>query len=204
MIRQQSTLEGNEELPTTEESIKELTLSLPEDISETQKKQFLALLSQYSEIISGTSEDLGHTTVMQHHIDTGNALPIRQQPRRIPLPRRETVCKLLDEMLKKGIISPSKSPWASPIVLVAKKDGSTRFCIDYRKVNSVTRKDAYPLPRVDTLDTLVGLVWFSTIDLKSGYWQVEVVPAHREKTAFCTQEGLFEFNVIHGVDGCAS
>ena len=137
-----STLEGNEELPTTEESIKELTLSLPEDISETQKKQFLALLSQYSEIISGTSEDSGHTTVMQHHIDTGKPLLIHQQPRRIPLPRQETVCKLLDEMLIKGIISPSKSPWALPIVPVAKKDGSTRFCIDYRKVNSVTRKDA--------------------------------------------------------------
>ena len=189
-----STLAGNGEVPTMEEPDKELTLFLPEDISETQKKQFLALLSQYSEIISGASEDLGHTTV---HIDTGNALPIRQQPRRIPLPRWETVRKLLDEMLKKSIISPSKSPWASPIVLVTKKDGSTRFCIDYRKVNSGTHKDAYPLPRVDdTLDTLVGSVWFSTIDLKSGYWQVEVAPEHREKTAFCTQEGLFEFNVM--------
>ena len=94
-------------------------------------------------------------------------------------------------MLKKGIISPSKSLWASSIVLVAKKDGSTRFCIDYRKVNSVTHKDAYPLPRVDdTLDKLVGSIWFSTIALNSGYWQVEVAPEHREKTAFCTQEGL--------------
>jgi len=192
-----STLEENEEVLTTEQLDKGLTISLPEDISEAQKKQFLALLSQYSEIISSTSEDLGHTTVMQHHIETDNAPPMRQQPRRIPLPQRETVRKLLDEMLKKGIISPSKSPWASPIVLVAKKDGSTRFCIDYRKVNIVTHKDAYPLPRVDdTLDTLVGSIWFSTIDLKSGYWQVEVAPEHREKTAFCTQEGLFEFNVM--------
>ena len=181
-----STLEENEVL-TTEQLDKGLTISLPEDISEAQKKQFLALLSQYSEIISSTSEDLGHTTVMEHHIETDNAPPMRQQPRRIPLPQRETVRKLLDEMLKKGIISPSKSPWASPIVFVAKKDGSTRFCIDYRKVNSVTHKDAYPLPRVDdTLDTLVGSIWFSTIDLKSGYWQVEVAPEHREKTAFCT------------------
>ena len=134
---------------------------------------------------------------MQHHIDTGDAKPIRQQARRVPLPRRETVHTLLNEMLAKGIISPSKSPWASPIVLVAKKDGSTRFCIDYRKVNLVTRKDAYPLPRVDdTLDTLTGSAWFSTIDLRSGYWQVEVSPNDREKTAFCTQEGLFQFNVM--------
>ena len=106
---------------------------------------------------------------MQHHIDTNGAPPIRQQARRVPLPRQETVQTLLQEMLDKGIISPLKSPWASPIVLVAKKDGSTRFCVDYRKVNGVTRKDAYPIPRVDdTLDTLSGSTWFSTIDLKSG------------------------------------
>ena len=175
----------------------DMLLSLPDDISAVQREQFLALLSKYSDIIAKDNDDLGNTTVMKHCIDTGNAVPIRQQPRRVPLPRRDSVRKLLDEMLAKGIISPSKSPWASPIVLVKKKDGSTRFCVDYRKVNTITRKDAYPLPRVDdTLDTLTGSVWFSTIDLKSGYWQVAVEPKDREKTAFCTQEGLFEFNVI--------
>lgn len=85
-------------------------------------------------------------------------------------------------------------PWASPIVLVKKKDGSFHFCIDYRKLNAVTRKDAYPLPRIDdTLDTLSGAQWFTTLDLISGYWQVEVDPADREKMTFCTPEGLFEF-----------
>ena len=78
-----------------------------------------------------------------------------------------------------------------------KKDGSTRFCIDYRKVNAVTRKDAYSLPRVDdTLDTLAGAKWFTTLDLLSGYWQVEVEPSDKAKTAFCTPEGLYEFNVM--------
>ena len=94
------------------------------------------------------------------------------------MPCREKVQQLLQDMLSKKIISPSKSPWASPVVLVQKKDGSIRFCIDYRKVNAVTRKDAYPLPRVDdTFDTLAGSSWFSTLDLKSGYWQVEVNPS---------------------------
>ena len=105
--------------------------------------------------------------------------------------------RLLDDMLKKNVIQPSTSPWASPIVLVRKKDGSMRFCVDYRKVNAVTRKDAYPLPRVDdTLDTLSGSRWFTTLDLISGYWQVEVNPEDTEKTAFCTPEGLFEFKVM--------
>ncbi|KAL5457414.1 hypothetical protein EMCRGX_G034666 [Ephydatia muelleri] len=104
---------------------------------------------------------------------------------------------MLDEMLEKDVIQPSHSPWSSPIILVRKKDGSMRFCVDYRKVNSVTKKDAYPLPRVDdTLDTLGGTKFFSTLDLASGYWQVEVEEADRQKTAFTTPEGLFEFKVM--------
>ena len=90
----------------------------------------------------------------------------------------------------------SSSPWASPVVLVRKKDGSTCFCIDYRKVNAVTHKDAYPLPRVDdTQDTLAGTKWFTTLDL-SGYWHVEVEPSNKQKTTFCTTEDLYEFNAM--------
>jgi hypothetical protein len=107
------------------------------------------------------------------------------------------VQELLSDMLDKDIIQPSSSPWASPIVLVKKKDGSFRFCVDYRKLNEVTHKDAYPLPRIDdTLNTLAGSQWFSTLDLLSGYWQVEVADKDRPKTAFCTTEGLFEFKVM--------
>lgn len=94
-------------------------------------------------------------------------------------------------MLDKNIISKSHSPWLSPVILVKKKDGSLRFCVDYRKVNDITRKDACPLPRIDdTLDTLAGSTWFTTLDLLSGYWGVKVAQSDREKTAFCTREGL--------------
>uniref|UniRef100_A0A0X3PXJ8 Transposon Ty3-I Gag-Pol polyprotein n=1 Tax=Schistocephalus solidus TaxID=70667 RepID=A0A0X3PXJ8_SCHSO len=100
-------------------------------------------------------------------------------------------------MLSRNIIRPSHSPWSSPIVLVRKKDGSMRLCIDYRKLNSVTKKDSFPLPRIDaTLDTLAGNTIFSTLDLASGYWQVEVRPADREKTAFAVPSGLYEFETM--------
>ncbi|GFW79796.1 hypothetical protein TNCV_2590161 [Trichonephila clavipes] len=128
------------------------------------------------------SSDIGHTTVTQHRIDTADHPPIKQHPRRLPFAKQEEVGTLLREMQKNDIIEPSSSPWASPIVLVRKKDGSTRFCVDYRKLNDVTKKDSYPLPRIDdTLDTLSGHKWFSTLDLKSGYWQVEIHPEDREK-----------------------
>ncbi|GFX36758.1 hypothetical protein TNCV_4827081 [Trichonephila clavipes] len=100
-------------------------------------------------------------------------------------------------MKNNDIIEPSSSPWASPIVLVRKKDGLTRFCVDYRRLNDVTKKDSYPLPRIDdTLDTLAGNTWFSTLDLKSGYWQVELHPDDKEKTAFTTGQRLWQFKVM--------
>ncbi|GFT74516.1 retrovirus-related Pol polyprotein from transposon 412 [Trichonephila clavipes] len=134
------------------------------------------------EKLSRNSSDIGHTTVTQHRIDTADHPPIKQHPRRLPFAKQEEVGTLLREMQENDIIEPSSSPWASPIVLVRKKDGSTRFCVDYRKLNDVTKKDSYPLPRIDdTLDTLSGHKWFSTLDLKSGYWQVEIHPEDREK-----------------------
>ncbi len=117
----------------------------------------------------------------------------------MPLHCRDEMTKLVDDMQQQEIIQPSQSPWASPVVLVQKKDGSTRFCVDYRRLNRSTKKDCYPLPRVDDiLDTLAEAQWFSTIDLASGYWQVEVQPDDREKTAFefVTQQGLYEFRVM--------
>ena len=103
----------------------------------------------------------------------------------------------MQEMLHGGQIEPSDSPWASPVVLVTKKDGSTRFCVDYWRLNALTTKDAYPLPRIDDLLRLLGnQQWFSTMDLASGYWQVAMSPAAKRKAAFVMNEGLFQFRVM--------
>ncbi|GFT53232.1 retrovirus-related Pol polyprotein from transposon 412 [Trichonephila clavipes] len=152
------------------------------ELSPEQKSSAERLFQEFEDVFSRNSSDIGHTTVTQHRIDTADHPPIKQHPRLLPFAKQEEVGTLLREMQENDIIEPSSSPWASPIVLVRKKDGSTRFCVDYRKLNDVTKKDSYPLPRIDdTLDTLSGHKWFSTLDLKSGYWQVEIHPEDREK-----------------------
>jgi hypothetical protein len=115
----------------------------------------------------------------------------------MPLAKQSKVEKHVNKMLSEGIIEESSSPWSAPVVLVTKKDGSIRFCVDYRRLNDVTKKDSFPLPRIDdTLSTLSGSKWFSTLDLKSGYWQVEIHEEDKEKTAFITGTGLYQFNVM--------
>ena len=167
------------------------------DLSSPQKSKLANLLDEFSDIFSSGPEDIGRTGIVKHQIDTGNHPPIKQPPRRVPMHQQGTLRKHVEDMLQHGVVQPSTSPWAAPIVLVKKKDGTTRFCVDYRKLNDVTRKDAYPLPRIDeTLDALAGAKVFTTLDLASGYWQVEMDAADREKTAFATRHGLFEFQIM--------
>ena len=140
---------------------------------------------------------MGSTDLVKHHINNGDEAPIRQAPRRLPLAKKEETARAVGEMRKQGVIEPSASPWSSPIVLVNKKDGSTRFCVDYRRLNNVTHKDSYPLPRIDdTIEAMAGVSWFSTLDLKSGYWQVPLDDSSKEKTAFSTGNALWQFKVM--------
>ena len=166
-------------------------------MSSAQKKQIANLLRKYDNTFSSADSDLGRTGIIKQRIPTGDASPIKQPMRRVPVHMQEEVNKQLDTILENNIIQPSKSPWASGIVLVKKKDGTKRFCIDCRRLNDVTMKDPYPLPRKDeSLDQLSGSKWFSCLDLSAGYWQVEVDPEYRQKTAFSTRRGLFEYNVM--------
>ena len=137
-------------------------------LSQSEQEQLFLLLTEYADIFSTSPMDLGHTDKLQHSIHTGTALLIQQQVRRILLHEREEVRKLLDDMLKKDVIQPLSSPWASLIVLVTKKNESMQFCIDYRRPNGVTRKDTYPPPRIDdTLDMQGNTKLFATLDLIS-------------------------------------
>ncbi len=136
----------------------------------------------------------GRTDLIQHHIETEPGVVIRSRPYRLPEHKKKVVQTELEAMLEMGVIEESHSDWASPIVLVPKTDGSIRFCVDYRKVNAVSKFDAYPMPRVDELlDRLGTARFYSTLDLTKGYWQIPLSPLSKEKTAFTTPFGLHQF-----------
>jgi len=173
-------------------------LDLPHDTVEGLKE----LLYDHRETFAPSSSDLGFCPLVEHDIDTGDARPIKQSPRRPPLAAREAEDEILDEMLATGVIEPSNSSWASPVCLVKKKDGTFRFCIDYRRVNAVSKKDTYPIPDIqDALDNLRDARYFATIDLLSGYWQLGMTDRAKERSAFCTRRGLFHFTRLSGAPG---
>ena len=150
-----------------------------------------SLIAEYRDIFALKPEELGRTGLVKHHIDTGDNPPIRQRPYRVSESQRGIIEEHVTDMLNRGIIQPNTSLWASPIILVKKKDGTDRFVVDFRRLNSVTRKDSYPLPRIDdALDALNSTKFFSSMDLMSGFWQVEMESESREHTAFVTYGGL--------------
>ena len=167
---------------------------ISDELTTSQKGKVRDLLKEFSDVFSG-KPNLTHVTTQR--IDTGEALPIHSSPYKIPQKLEKEVNKQIEKMLQLGIIRPSMSPWASPVVIVPKPDGTIRFCVDYRKVNKVTKMDAYPIPSMERMIEKVPFAkYISTIDLTKGYWQIPLETSTIEKSAFITRKGLYEFLVM--------
>jgi transposase InsO family protein len=152
----------------------------PEEISKI--RQFII---KWRKVFSNDSSDLGKTAIIKHRIDLHDDVPIKEKARRIPPTMVEELRQHIRQLKDMGVIEESVSPWSSPIVLVRKKSGELRLCVDYRKLNAKTIKDSYRIPTIEELiETLGGATWFATLDLSSGYHQVEIEESHRERTAF--------------------
>ncbi|UYV64979.1 hypothetical protein LAZ67_3002638, partial [Cordylochernes scorpioides] len=172
-------------------------LNIDDSLDDFQKEKLRNLLRNYRDIFDFRKKEASKTDNVKHRISTGDHLPTKQRPYRVAPAERQIIQEEVNKMEEIGIIQPSASPWASPVVLVRKKDGSWRFCVDYRRLNKITKKDVYPLPRIDdTLDCLQGARFYFSMDLQSRYWQIDVEEADREKTAFITPDGLYEFKVM--------
>jgi hypothetical protein len=178
-------------------SEEQLNAVIDKNLTNVQRQQLKTLLRKFSSSFDAQALHLGQAKHVTHTIETGDHRPLRQRPYRVSPKERTIIQEQVNDMRAKGVIEDSCSPWASPVVLVKKKDDTWRFCIDFRRLNAITKKDVYPLPRIDdALDTLQGCNYFSSIDLRSGYWQVPLRSGDKEKTAFITPDGLFQFTVM--------
>jgi transposase InsO family protein len=165
-----------------------------EGLSVSEKEKVTAVILSFSDVFSKSKMDIGCTQMISHNIDTGDSVPIAVAPRRIPAVLEEKVDRLVQELLEKDIVQPSESPWSAPLVIVAKKNGDVRMCVDYRRLNAVTKRPIFPIPATQQLlDSLEGSTYFSTLDLSQGYYQIPVKEEDISKTAFTTRRGQFEF-----------
>ena len=164
------------------------------DMEEPKRGELQGILLSFPQVLANTP---GRTNLVWHHISVEDVLPIPQKPYWVLYAQRDLVKQELDRMLQADVIRPSESAWASPIVLVTKKDGSIRFCVDYRKLNQVAKFDAYPMPRIEELiDTIGPAEVITTLDLAKGYWQIPMDEESKDKTAFATPFGLYQFEVM--------
>lgn len=197
--------EVNEEEPSTVGSLQpeggameveaailnEKEVNIDPDLNEEEQKELMEVIRRHWRCFLGKK---GLTRLVEHRIETGTSNPVHSSPYRVSEVERRVIQKQVQKMREEGIITLSHSPWSSSVVLVRKKNGEIRFCVDYRRLNALTVKDVYPLPRIeDVLHRLSGARFFTSLDLESGFWQVPMAKEHREKTAFVTPDGLFEF-----------
>lgn len=175
------------------EQIDQLTIHINDD---KQRERISKILWKYGQLFD-TRTPSKIEIVLKNAIDTGTHRPIHTAPYRKSNKDQEILREETEKLLNNDIIEHSTSPWSSPVVLVKKKDGSTRFCVDYRRLNQITDKDAFPLPRIDDIyDQLTNATYFSKFDFKAGYFQVPLDKADRPKTAFSTRDGHFQFKVL--------
>ena len=193
------TMEDSEELDIEEtgwdfnEGLPEIAPNKIDLLSAKEVDMFMEVIPTISSVIAKDIRDLKTCNIRKHKIRTGNESPIYIPPYRKSMSEREIINGHIKEMLDAGIIQASSSPWSSPIILIPKPDGSKRFCIDYRKLNSITEPEHWPIPRIDDIfDGLSGSKWYSVIDLKSGYWQMAMDEDSIEKAAFSTPDGHYE------------
>lgn len=198
-------VEGREEGPSVNvfrHGAREVVIEPPAvDISqdlltEEQRKQVADMLERWTGVFAASSIELGKAQGVYHEIKLTDEVPFREKTRRVPPGLYEEIRTHLQDMLACGAIRHSSSPWLSNVVIVRKKDGTIRLCIDYRRLNSRTVRDAYSIPKVDeTFDKMAGSKWFTSLDLQSGYWQVEVAELDKAKTAFKVGDlGFYECN----------
>jgi len=191
---QEITLPHESNVPSinSDESFQDVAIS--ENLDESQRQQVKKLLLDYSEVFSGIPN---RTTAAEHHVNTEGAVPVRSSPYKVPQKLEDEVNKEIERMLDMGIVRQSSSPWASPIVVVPKPDGSIRFCADYRKLNKVTKMDAYPIPSMERMiEKVARAKYISTLDLTKGYWQIPLEESTIEKSAFITSNHFLEFLVM--------
>nr|XP_010769589.1 PREDICTED: uncharacterized protein LOC104945589 [Notothenia coriiceps] len=184
-------IERDELGPEVIKSNKVAPVCCGDNLSPGQRADVASLQRQFADVFSTLP---GRTSLIHHRIETPPGVAIRSRPYRLPEHRRKIVQAELQAMLEMGVIEESTSDWCCPVVLVRKSDGSIRFCVDYRRVNEVSKFDAYPMPRVDELlDRLGTARFYTTLDLTKGYWQIPLSPESKEKTAFSTPYGLYQF-----------
>ena len=158
---------------------------------EAERTKLIELIQNHHEVFALEEGERGQTDLFKMEIDTGDSRPIKQPARRMPFAIRREVAKQVQKMQDSGIVIPSNSPWSSPVIVVRKKDGTHRFCVDYRRLNATTKGDQFPIPRTDDLlDQIRKSKYFSTLDLASGYWQILVHLDSQAKTAFTTPSEL--------------
>ena len=171
------------------------SLKSPDDMDADVAKRFKELFSRHEQTFANSSMDLGCCTIGTHKINTGEAPPVRQRAYRYSRPDNEFTGNTIEDLVKHGMIEPCASAWASPVVVVEKKEeGALRLCVDQRRVYGVTVTDSYPMPNAEApIDDLEHAKIFSMLDVLSGFYQIAMDPAGKDKTAFITKQGLYRF-----------